>query len=178
MQGKRAYNWIEIILGVLLIVAGVLAFVKPGSLLSLFSIFIGAAIIVSGVGDLVFYFQMNRASGFGPTSALIGGIAAILIGILFLSRPRILAVLLGVLFIVWLLTHCVSRLANVNFVRAREGNGMYWFTIITNALGIALAIILLFRPLMPSLALTYALGAYHILLGVNSILSAVMSRKR
>ena len=79
---------------------------------------------------------------------------------------------LSLLFPLWFIAHCISRLAGLNAVSFFAGRVAYWFTLILNILGLILGAMMLFDPWVSLLSLQYIVAFYLVLLGADCILLA------
>ena len=60
----------------------------------------------------------------------------------------------------------------MNRIRFMAGDGIFWFTLIVNIIGLILGCMMLFSPLLTLSAITTCAGVYLILLGVDAIVLA------
>ena len=119
--------------------------------------------------DLIFYFKMERRTGFGPAAALVTGILSLLAGILLLLQPAAGGLSLAILFPLWFVAHCISELARLPLIRWSAGKGYYYFSLIINIIGLVLGIIMLAFPAACVLSLPWIAGIYLLLLGLHSV---------
>ena len=132
----------------------------------------GIAAIITGVSDIILYVQAERYTGFGPVISLISGILSVMSGIMLLVYPGAGAIVLTLLFQIWFIAHCISRLAHLHHIRLIAGNGMYTFTLVINIIGLILGFMMLFSPMFTLTTLRYFVSGYLIFLGIDSILLA------
>lgn len=173
MKKRSSFGWLELLTGVFMIVLGILVFAVPNLIMTSMAIFFGIAAIIMGVTDIVLFIQVERYTGFGPTMSLITGIISVMSGVVLLIYPKLGAMMLTVLFPIWFIAHCISRLMQVHHIRFVAGNGMYVFTLVVNIIGIILGLMMLLSPLFTLSAIRCFAGCYLILLGVEGILTAV-----
>ena len=173
MRKRSNFGWLELAIGILLIILGVLVFVKPDLAMTSMVFAYGAAAVVMGVADIILYIQVDRFTGFGPILSLISGILSVMSGIMLLVQPRIGVLVLTVLFPIWFIAHCISRLAHLGHIRFVAGNGTYYFTLIVNIIGLILGILMIFNPFFTLATIRGFAGVYLILLGADSIVLAV-----
>lgn len=169
MRRRSGFGWLELVIGILLIILGVFTLANPGFALSGLVALFGIIAIVMGVADIVLYVRVERFTGFGPIVSLISGILSVMSGIMLLVYPNAGRWVLSLLFPIWFIAHCISRLSQLNSIRFHAGNGMYYFTLIVNIIGLVLGILMVLRPLVSMLSIGYIVGFYLILLGVDSI---------
>ncbi len=170
---RRSGNAVaEIILGVLLIISGLVAFINPNGVVSSLVFIYAILAIVMGVLDIVHYARTERYTGFGPVVALIAGIFAVMTGVMMLVYPNAGTVTFYVLFPVWFIAHNIFVLANLNRVRAIAGKFYYYFSMITSIIGLVLGILILVDPFSSFRGISHIIGIYLILTGINCIVLA------
>ena len=125
-----------------------------------------------GTADILLFIRVERYTGFGPILSLVTGIVSVLSGVSLLIYPRLGATLLTLLFPVWFIAHCISRLMQLHHIRLVAGEGMYVFTLVVNIVGMVLGFLMLFSPLFTLSAIRCFAGCYLLLLGIDSLLVA------
>ncbi len=173
IRNKKLVGWGELILGILLILLGIYTFARPAAAMTGVTILYGILALVSGIVDIVYYIRLERRTGFGPEASLVGGILSVLAGILILCDIVTGTWVLVVLFPIWFIAHCISRLAHLPFVRMTAGTGYYYFTLIVNILGLILGILMIFNPYLSFLSAGYLIGLYLLCLGIDSLVFAL-----
>ena len=121
------------------------------------------------------YIQVERYTGFGPYLSLIPGILSIMSGVMLLIYPGAGMAVLTILFPIWFIAHCISRLFQLHLIRITAGSGIYYFTMIVSIIGLILGFMMLFRPVLTLLSASYIAGIYLILLGIDGIVMAFSS---
>lgn len=172
MRRRSRFGWLELIIGIVLILLGILAFAEPEFALTSMVTIYGIAAVVMGIADLILYIQVERYTGFGPILALISGIVSVMSGIMLVVYPSAGILVLTVLFPIWFVAHCISRLSHLNHIRLAAGNGMYYFTLVTNIIGLILGSMMFFNPLFTLTTIRCFASIYLILLGIDSIVMA------
>lgn len=172
MRDRSGFGWLELITGLLMILLGVLVFWIPNIIMTGLVYAFGVAAIVMGVADILLFIRVERYTGFGPLLSLITGIVSVMSGVALLIYPRLGALLLTILFPIWFLAHCISRLLQLHHIRLVAGDGMYIFTLVVNVIGMILGFMMLFRPLFTLSAIQCFAGVYLILLGIDSVILA------
>ena len=82
-------------------------------------------------------------------------------------------VVLTVLFPIWFIAHCISRLVHLGHIRYVAGKGIYYFSLVVNIIGLILGFIMFLRPLFTLTAIGCLAGIYLILLGIDAIVIAL-----
>lgn len=168
---KKRFNvgWIGLILGILLILLGVFVIARPMGLMIWLVVICGIIAIITGVADIILYVKMNRYTGFGPVLALVTGILSVVAGFMLLVYPGAGTWALAVVFPIWMIAHCISRLAHASILRAAMGDGYYYYSVVLNIIGIVVGVLLIFSPNLMLFSLGFLVGLYLILLGVDCI---------
>lgn len=180
MRRRSGFGWLELAIGIALILLGIFAFVKPDLALTSLIFAYGIAAVIMGILDIVLFIEMERYTGFGPMLALIAGVLSVMTGLMLVVYPEAGALALTVLFPIWFIAHSISRLAHLSRIRFVAGNGMYYFTLIVNLIGLFLGLLMVFNPLFTLTTIRYFASVYLILLGVDSVAMAVsqMGKRR
>ena len=157
MRGRSGFGWIEIITGILLIVLGIMICAEPSVVMTGFVILCGIAALVMGIADIILYIRVERHTG------------------LLLVYPDSGALVLSLLFPIWFIAHCISRLSHLGMVRYFSGSAMYYISLVLNIIGLILGIMMVFHPIIALFSIGYIVGAYLILLGIDSIIIGASS---
>ena len=173
MRRRSGYGWLDLVIGILLIILGVATFIRPERALTIIVIFCGIMAIATGISDIVFYVKADRFTGFGPMISLVTGVFDIVVGCMLLVYPSAGTWTMLLLLPIWFIAHCISRLSHLSMVRRRAGSFQYYFTLVINIIGIILGILMILRPFLALYTSGVIIGFYLILLGVDSILMAV-----
>ena len=78
-----------------------------------------------------------------------------------------------ILFPVWFITHCISRLTHLPVIRWTAGTRYYYFTMVVNIIGLILGIFMICNPFLSFLSVSYIIGVYLLILGTDHIVVAV-----
>lgn len=173
MNRRSSFGWLELLTGIFMVVLGILAFVVSDFIMTSMVVFFGIAAIIMGITDIILFIRVERYTGFGPILSLITGIISVMSGIALLIYPELGAVILTVLFPIWFIAHCVSRLMHIHHIRLVAGDTMYVFTLVVNVIGIILGFMMLLSPLFTLSTIRCFAGCYLILLGIEGILTAI-----
>lgn len=96
------------IVGVLLILLGIFAFIRPESMLTGAVVIYGVIAIVMGIEDLVVYARLSRFISFGAMLSLISGILSVMCGVMLIANPNVGKWALTILLPIWFIAHCIS----------------------------------------------------------------------
>lgn len=172
MRRRSGFGWMELIIGILLILLGIFTFLSPGSALTGVVIIYGVIAVIMGIADIIFYVKVEKYVGFGPSVSLISGVLSIMSGIMLLVYPNAGKWVLTLLFPIWFIAHCISRLSHLGTIRVVAGSFYYYFALIVNILGIVLGVIMILNPFISVISISLTVGAYLILTGVESVIIA------
>ena len=79
---------------------------------------------------------------------------------------------MSLLFPVWFIAHCISRLANVNWIHRLARPFHYYMTMILNIIGLVLGVLMLLDPVLTWVSVQYVISFYLIALGIDCIVLA------
>ena len=162
----------ELLIGILLVALGIGTFLRPGTALTGAVMVYGFLAVLMGMVDIIIYVKLERYTGFGPMISLISGILSVMAGVLVMVHPTAGRWAIAVLFPIWFLAHCISRLANLSPLQRLITPVNYYMSMILNILGLVLGILLIFRPMAAMLSADVIIGCYLVLLGLDCIVLA------
>lgn len=123
MKKYSGFFWMELIIGVLLTLLGIFTFLSPGSLLTGIIVLYGLIAVITGIDDILTYIRMEKYTGFGSMISLISGIMSVMCGFMFIVYPDAGRWILSLLFPIWFIAHCISRLSHSYILRMAGKNG-------------------------------------------------------
>jgi uncharacterized membrane protein HdeD (DUF308 family) len=171
MSSSVTYNttprWLSIVLGIASIIFGWLFLTNPGTTLLAIAILLGLYFLVIGIVSIIGIFTGAPGSKLWK---LIGGILAIIAGVLLLMNPVIGSVATGVTFN-FLVAFFAILTGIALLIDGFQGGGC--LAIILGILGIVLGILVLFNPLSGVMALPIVMGIVAIAGGIMAILGAI-----
>ena len=179
MKRENGFGWSEFVVGLLLILLGIFAFIRPESMLTGAVVIYGVIAIVMGIEDLIIYARIARFTGFGPMLSLISGILSVMCGVMLVANPNVGKWALTVLLPIWFIAHCISELTRANLIRLIGNPFYYYFSLILNILGLVLGFVMIFSPELSFVtlrAICYLAAIYLILFGIESIIAAFARR--
>ena len=172
MRRRSGFGWLQLLIGILLIVLGIWAFTDPDLALTGMVVACGIAAIVMGIADILLFVQVERFTGFGPSLSLVSGILSVMSGIMLLAYPRTGVMMLTILFPIWFIAHCISRLSHLSSIRLIAGDGSFYFALVINIIGLILGIMMFLSPIFTTSTIRCFASAYLILLGIDSVVTA------
>ncbi len=163
---KKSFGWGYLILGILLIITAIIAFRNPFSDVLALTMLFGIMAILSGI-----WFIVNNDGG-NKVFRIIMGILDILIGIVLLFNLWAGAWAMPYVFAIWFIASSIYHIVLMVSMRQAYGNGYFWFLLIINILCIIAGVMLLFNPMASILTMSFILGFYFMLAGIESIVYA------
>lgn len=179
MNRKSSFGWSEFAVGLLLILLGGFAFVRPDSMLTGAVVVYGVIAVLMGIEDIVIYVRLSRFTGFGPMLSLITGILSVMCGIMLIANPHVGKWALTILLPIWFIAHCISELTRTNLIRLIGNPFYYYFSLTLNILGLILGFLMLFSPALSFMtlrAIGYMAAIYLILFGIENLIAAFARR--
>lgn len=173
MRNRSGFGWLELATGILLVVLGVWSFLDFDLALTGMVYAYGAAAVIMGVADILLYIQVDRYTGFGPILSLVAGITSVMSGIMLVAYPKAGVLALTMLFPLWFIAHCVSRLSRLGSVRLIAGDTIYYLLLVINIIGLVLGLLMLLSPMLTLSTTRLLAGGYLVLLGVDGIVMAI-----
>lgn len=164
-----------IIAGVLLIIVGIYCLFNPDVGLLSLSLYIGIAMLISGIIDIVIFAKWNGKM-FGAGWFLADGILTILLALFLLFNQAFTMLSLPFIFGMWLLFSGINQFVNSFELQAFGVRGWGWLT----ASGVLMAVVgffSLFDPIANLFALSVLTGILLICEGVAAIVRACISHR-
>jgi uncharacterized membrane protein HdeD (DUF308 family) len=155
--------WAFVLQGVLAIAIGIATFVVPGPSLAAFITVFAVYAIVTGVFEIVGGFSMSN----GPKwSLVIGGIAAIAVGVLTFSQPNNTALAVTLLVGIFAVATGVAQVVAAYALGSMRNT---WLLGLSGVISVAFGVLLIAAPGDGVLAVLWLIGFYAILAGITSI---------
>lgn len=173
MRRRSGLEWLEIVQGILLILLGIYTLLRPEGMITGIVVIYGILAVIMGIADIVLYIRVEQNIGFGPVVSLISGILSVMSGLMLLIFPGAGKAVLSLLFPIWFIAHCISRLSHLNTIRIIAGNFYYYFTLIVNIIGIVLGFLMIVFPWVSILSMGWLIGAYLIIFGIDCLVMAI-----
>jgi uncharacterized membrane protein HdeD (DUF308 family) len=152
--------WVPVLVGVLALVAGVLALVWPGPTLLLVGICFGAFLVFAGAGDLVSAFAGDGASTFVRVLEALLGILTLLAGFILLTRPGASVVVAAFVLGFWFLLSGSLQLARGIAIAEHRA-----YNVGFGLLGVVAGVIILAQPGIGVVTLVWIVSIAFLLRG-------------
>lgn len=168
-------NWWMILLkGTLLIIFGILAFLRPGITMTSLVIWFAAFMIADGVISLAAVIS-NWNSREDKWLLVAEGALGVLLGILIFRRPVIFEVFIAYLIGFWAIFSGISKIAMAIQLR-KEMEGEGWL-VLSGILSILFGIIIFAQPMTGIATLMWIAGTFAILVGILMIFLSLKLRR-
>ena len=166
---EQRFDWTSMLIGVLMIIVGILILTNPAATMTTLAIFVGVAVLVSGV---IFLFKYKES-----TANLIYGIIAIILGIILLARPAFAVSALGFIIGIWFFIDGVLGLTRAGFYKLISST-LYITSIILNVLLLIAGFLIILNPFIAALSLPMMTGIALLVAGVMHVVGAFGSKQQ
>lgn len=170
---RRTRTW-TIVIGVLLVLAGISSAVAPLSIYALIQGVVAAALIAGGIGETVSYARTPEL--FRSPTMLVMGVLNALLGVMLLALPAYLTAgtvvfLLAFLFI-------ISGAERITYARRMRYFGLpdSGLTTFTGVLNVVCGVAFLLMPAFSGVVIGYVIAAYLIVGGASLVVEGVSMR--
>ena len=161
--------------GVIAILFGLAAFLRPGIALEALILLFGAYALVDGVFSIVGVFGGTRR-GTPRWLLFLEGVASILAGLIALIFPGLTAVALLYLVAAWAIVTGLAQAATA--IRLRQEITGEWALILGGILSVIFGLLLAVLPAVGILSLVWLVGAYAVAFGILLLITAFQVRAR
>lgn len=163
----------SILSSAILIVIGLLLFIRPESTLSLISYTIGGILVIIGTNSLINYY---RGKEYVSKFELVYGVLGILGGLVLIINPKAIASLIPFILGIWIVISSLSKLKysmELNSQKTRVGIISLAITILTLVLGI----VLIFNPFEGAVFITKMIGLFLFIYAILDIVQSSIVKK-
>jgi uncharacterized membrane protein HdeD (DUF308 family) len=175
LPAETGHWWALALRGVIAILFGLAALLRPGIALEALILLFGAYALVDGVFAIVGVFGGTR-SGTPRWLLLVEGIVSILAGLIALVVPGLAAVALLYLVAAWAVVTGLAQIATA--IRLRQEIRGEWALILGGILSVLFGLLLALLPGVGILSLIWLIGAYAVAFGVLLLITAFQVRGR
>lgn len=154
---------VDLILGIAFFALGLMALNRPGTTLGFLVFFFGILAIVRGISTIFGFGSVNNKESKG--FRIFIGILDVIIGTMFVTNIIRGALFLGILFSVWFMIESIGNLFLVARFSKTKGASK-WLILLFDLISFVFAVMLLFNPLIATLALPKLVGFSAIAFGV------------
>jgi uncharacterized membrane protein HdeD (DUF308 family) len=175
LPAEAGHWWALALRGVIAILFGLAALLRPGMALVALILLFGAYALVDGIFAVVGVFGGTR-SGTPRWLLLLEGVISILAGIIALIFPGLTAVALLYLVVAWAIVTGLVQIATA--IRLRQEITGEWALILGGVLSVIFGLLLAVLPGVGILSLIWLIGAYAVVFGILLLITAFRVRGR
>ena len=176
MQVSKCMRVLNIISGVLLIVAGIYCLCNQDVAAMTAGVMVGVFMLASGVIEII-VFASTSGLLFGSGWLLLDGVLTVILSLFLLFNQWFTMMSLPFLFTLWLLFSGISRFVSAFDLRAMGVRGWGWVLTVGILLMVA-GFICMMDPWVSVAAIGLTVGLVFLLEGVSSIVYACIPRNR
>jgi uncharacterized membrane protein HdeD (DUF308 family) len=161
--------WVLLLRGILLIIAGLLAFVSPVTwviFVGVYMLFDGMSFLLAGFGD--------QPGGQSRWPLIIIGVLGLLAGLIILWNPELGGITLTYVIAAWAVV--TGILTIIAALRLREEIDNEWWLVLSGVLAIIFGILVFQNVLAGVLTIAWVFGIFAIVVGILSIALAFRVR--
>jgi len=175
LPAETGHWWALALRGVIAILFGLAALLRPGIALEALILLFGAYALVDGVFSIVGVFGGTRG-GTPRWLLFVEGAVSILAGLIAFVFPGLTAVALLYLIAAWAVITGISEIATA--IRLRQEIQGEWALILGGIASVLFGLILAVLPAVGILSLIWLVGAYAVAFGILLLISAFRVRGR
>ena len=175
LPAETGHWWALALRGIIAILFGLAAFLRPGIALEALILLFGAYALVDGVFSIVGVFGGTRG-GTPRWLLFLEGVVSILAGLIALIFPGLTAIALLYLVAAWAIVTGIAEIATA--IRLRQEIRGEWALILGGIISVLFGLILAVLPAVGILSLIWLVGAYAVAFGVLLLITALQVRGR
>lgn len=172
MQNQKFFGWSEGVLGILLILLGGYSFAQPITVLNGTTVLYGLLALLAGLIDILLFLRLKPYAEPASVLSLISGLLSIASGFLILIHPSWGTWASLTLIPLWFMVHCLSNLARLPILVSYIPRPALFVIFLLNIIGILLGCFIMANPLYAIVSISYLIGLYVLMLGINSLIAA------
>jgi len=175
MKEKSKNWWLLLLKGIVLIVLSFLVFRHPVEALVGLSVFIGVALLLTGIFQIIAGF-MVRGVDDNWGWRLAEGIIDVIFAIVLLSNPGVTAAVFPFIVGIWMIVYGVMIFSG-SFKSKKEGDGNWWLSLLGGIITVLLGWFVMTDLFAGTLAITIWIGIGLLMLGIVNIVMSFHLKK-
>lgn len=168
---------IEILLGLIALVIGVLVLVYPGMTTATIIILLAIALLIIGLFRFFWGFGARNVSGSARSTAILIGIVAVIIAVLILVFPVFATGTAVILIDIGILVYAIGRIAIGLSAGGNESMGLRSLQIIAGVFLLIIGTVVLIYPGLGAAFLGFLLGIAFLIIGFEGIAAGIVGTK-
>ncbi|MBG9979161.1 HdeD family acid-resistance protein [Ruoffia tabacinasalis] len=168
---ENGFNWWSLIIGIIYIVLGILAFNNPLGSASFVIYLFAFAVAFKGIAQIIIRNRLKEYSGMTNNWMIVIGIIDIIIGVFLFFNVTAVFIALPIVFAMWFIIDSVIALISARTIR-KYSKRNFWLIVFLSIISIIIGIILIFNPIASILTVAYLVGIYFTLNGLSFVIQA------
>lgn len=171
INNQDGFSWEALLLGIIYIIAGIIAFNNPLTGAVVVVYFFAFSAIIKGIFEFYMRRRLKDKNAPGTGSLLLIGIFDLIIGAFLLFNVFTGVIALPYIFAVWFIVDSLATLFNAP--KWREiSTTRFWINIVIGILGIVAAVLLFLNPVVSIFTISMLVAFYFVIHGVGYVFSA------
>ena len=167
IESKLKYWYLLLIFGLISIFLGYLVFVTPEKTFLVIAIFFSYGFMLSGILEAIYaVLNKDNLANWGWYFAL--GILTFIVGVQLTVHPNLSMMLLTFYIGFWLLFRSMMYISSAIDLK-KSGSGNWFLVLLLGALGVLFSLLLLWNPVLTSIAVSVWKGCALVSLGILQI---------
>ena len=159
----------------ILILLGLLLFIKSDDTIVAISYLVGGAIIILGILAFINFFK-KKNSDFVSSFDIIYGMITVVFGIFILSNPKMVATIIPFIIGGWVLIKSSFKIAYA--IELKNVENVIWKNVlVTSIISALVGVIMIFNPFKTSVVVFKIIGAAIIVYAILDIISTIQLKK-
>ena len=162
--------WILLLKGIVLVILSIYIFLNPDAAVLGLSIFIGIALVISGVFTTIASILYRKVVG-NWKWYLVEGLIDSLLGLIILSAPGLTATIVAFVVGLWFLFYGITKVVASFELRKNEITN-WWVELIFGLLAVVFSFMIMFNPFAGAVTIALLLGTFFLFTGLFNIIFA------
>jgi len=168
-------QWWAILTGIIMIAAGIIAFITPDATIKAIALIVGIGIIISGIVSIIGNLRHER-TGMNNLN-LILALFAIIFGIILVVNPEFAINVFIYIIGIWFIVDAVQRLAWAKVYKSISYN-LYAAALILDVLLLVIGLLLILNPLVVWFPLSLIIGLALLIGGITYLVYGFAGRPK
>ncbi|MBC2575909.1 HdeD family acid-resistance protein [Peptostreptococcus canis] len=169
-------SYIDLLIGILLIIASVFTFIKPIGTFLILSYSIGALCLIKGLHFIYLYFNLKEYFKIRANTALVLGIVLIILGFIFVVKPLFANKIFAYIIAIWFIYDAMNNFLELNILKTIDIK-LYILGLITNIIIVVGSVCIFINPWITAISLSVALGVTFLVSGISYIVFSITNRR-